>query len=125
VHPINDVVAKGVTLLPLVLLGFRGEVFVAAGPILTFYALFVHANVPWGFGPLRYVIVTPLFHRWHHTSEDEGLDKNFAGLFPIYDLVFGTFHMPAGQQPTRFGVLGDHVPEGLLGQLLYPFRRGA
>jgi sterol desaturase/sphingolipid hydroxylase (fatty acid hydroxylase superfamily) len=62
--------------------------------------------------------------RWHHTSEEEGLDKkNSAGLFPVYDLVFGTFYAPPGKPPIRFGVAGDGVPPGFWGQLAYPFRR--
>ena len=91
-------------------------------PFLTFYALLLHANVTWSYGPLRFVIASPVFHRWHHTTEEEGLDKNFAGLFPFIDLAFGTFYMPPGRQPSRFGVLRDDVPPRLMGQLLYPFR---
>ena len=79
----------------------------------------------WTFGPLRYALASPGFHRWHHTSQEEGLDKNFAGLFPFIDLLFGTFYMPVGRRPERFGVLNEEVPEGLLGQLAYPFRRAA
>ena len=30
-------------------------------------AAFVHANLNWTFGPLKYVVATPVFHRWHHT----------------------------------------------------------
>ncbi|HET8578957.1 MAG TPA: sterol desaturase family protein, partial [Methylomirabilota bacterium] len=91
----------------------------------TFYAILLHANVPWTLGPLRYAIASPAFHRWHHTSEAEGRDKNFAGLFPLWDLLFGTFYMPRGRQPMQFGVAGDPVPEGLWAQLCYPFRRPA
>jgi sterol desaturase/sphingolipid hydroxylase (fatty acid hydroxylase superfamily) len=69
------------------------------------------------------VIASPVFHRWHHTAEDEGLDKNFAGLFPAFDALFGTLYLPAGRQPRDFGVRGEAVPETLLGQLAYPFRR--
>jgi len=85
--------------------------------------LFIHANVNWSFGPLRYVIATPLFHRWHHTSESEGLDKNFAGMLPIWDMLFGTFYMPKGKVPTEFGVYGEAIPEDFIGQMLYPFKR--
>ena len=69
------------------------------------------------------MLASPVFHRWHHTSEDEGLDTNFAGLFPFIDLAFGTFHMPPDRLPTRFGLVHDDVPHGLVRQLLYPFRR--
>src|SRR5438477_457767 len=93
---------------------------VIAVVIVALYAIGLHANVRWTFGPLRYMLASPTFHRWHHTSEDAGLDKNFAGLFPIWDLMFGTFYLPR-TQPTRFGV-SDPVPDGIIGQLVWPFR---
>jgi sterol desaturase/sphingolipid hydroxylase (fatty acid hydroxylase superfamily) len=71
---------------------------------------------------LRYVISSPAFHRWHHTSASEGQDKNFAGFFPIWDLLFGTFYMPKGRQPTDFGI-SDPIPGDILRQLIWPFRR--
>ena len=69
------------------------------------------------------MIASPTFHRWHHTCEQEGLDKNFAGLFAFLDLLFGTFYMPPGRQPERFGLAGQQIPKTVLGQLAYPFRR--
>ena len=121
-HPINDVVSRIVQVLPLYWLGFNGAVLAAFVPFLTLYALLLHANLSWTYGPFGYLIASPAFHRWHHTSEEEGLDTNFAGLFPFIDLAFGTFYMPADRQPQRFGIVNDDVPEGLIGQLLYPFR---
>ncbi|MFO0613825.1 MAG: sterol desaturase family protein [Polyangiaceae bacterium] len=123
VHPVNEVVSRAALSLPLVFLGFDWRVFGAAAPALTLYAILLHADVPWTFGSLRFVIASPRFHRWHHTSADEGLDRNFAGLFPIWDLLFGTFYMPA-HEPTKFGVRED-VPTTILGQLAYPFRTRA
>jgi sterol desaturase/sphingolipid hydroxylase (fatty acid hydroxylase superfamily) len=105
-------------------MGFNGAALAAFVPFLTLYALFLHANVAWSFGPLRHLVASPVFHRWHHTSEAEGLDRNFAGLFPFIDLGFGTFYMPPGRQPQRFGIVGDDVPDGLWAQLRYPFRAG-
>jgi len=124
-HPVNDVVSRLVAALPVLLLGFSPLVLAGYVPFLSFYAILLHANVDWTFGRLRYVLASPVFHRWHHTSEREGLDKNFAGLFPFWDLLFGTFYMPEGRRPERFGLAGERVPEGLLGQLAYPFRRRA
>jgi sterol desaturase/sphingolipid hydroxylase (fatty acid hydroxylase superfamily) len=122
-HPVNDAVARIVQVLPLYLLGFDGLLLAGIVPFLTFYALMLHANLAWTFGPFRYVLASPAFHRWHHTSEEEGLDKNFSGLFPFIDLAFDTFYMPPGRQPQRFGIVDDDVPAGLVGQLVYPFRR--
>lgn len=123
VHPINEVGNRVLQVVPLYLLGFRGEALAALVPILTFWALLVHANLRWDFGPLRYIIASPTFHRWHHTSQEEGLDRNFAGLFPWIDALFGTLYMPRDRQPERFGITGEQVPSGLLGQLAYPFKR--
>jgi sterol desaturase/sphingolipid hydroxylase (fatty acid hydroxylase superfamily) len=123
VHPVNDVVAKLIQAVPLACLGFPLSALAAYVPFLTFYAILLHSNLGWSFGPLRYAIASPLFHRWHHTTEEQGLSRNFAPLFPFLDLAFGTFHMPRGQRPTFFGTIGTRVPDSFLGQLLFPFRR--
>ena len=122
-HPVNDVVSRIVQVLPLYWMGFSGVALAAFVPFLTFYALVLHANLNWTYGPFRFVIASPVFHRWHHTKEAEGLDRNFAGFFPFIDLAFGTFYMPPGREPREFGVAGDPVPVGLVPQLMYPFRR--
>ena len=121
VHPLNEAITRVAQVLPLYLLGFDARVLAGAVPLLTLYAIFLHANVSWDYGPLRYVIASPRFHRWHHTAEEEGLNKNFAGLFPWIDLLFGTFYMPPERVPFRFGVAGDRVPATFLAQLAYPF----
>lgn len=121
-HPVNEIVSAAVHAIVLVALGFRGSALAGALPLLTLYAILLHANVPWTFGPLRYVLASPAFHRWHHSAEQEGLDKNFAGLLPVWDLMFGTFHMPSDRTPQKFGVVGEHIPEGFFQQLLWPFR---
>lgn len=124
VHPVNDVVTNAVQAAPLLALGFSPGTLGAYVALLGLFAVLLHANVPWSFGPMRYVISSPVFHRWHHTTEKQGIDKNFAGFFPAWDLLFGTFYMPAGEQPMEFGVLGEAVPEGIWRQLLYPLRPG-
>ncbi|HEX6998388.1 MAG TPA: sterol desaturase family protein [Gammaproteobacteria bacterium] len=123
-HPVNDWLTRWAQASGLVLLGFSPVAVAAYVPFLTFYAIFLHANVSWGFGPLGRLVASPRFHRWHHTAEDEGLDKNFAGLFPFIDALFGTYYMPKDRLPTRFGIRDDDVPEGFWGQLAYPFRAG-
>jgi sterol desaturase/sphingolipid hydroxylase (fatty acid hydroxylase superfamily) len=73
---------------------------------------------------LRWLLATPEFHHWHHSSEDEAVDKNYAGFLPIYDVIFGTAHLP-DHISTRYGTRSDTVPEGYVAQFLYPFRRSA
>jgi len=91
VHPVNEWLSRWIQVSVLVVLGFNPMAVAAYLPFLTFYAIFIHANVSWGFGKFGWLIASPKFHRWHHTSEDEGLDKNFAVLFPWIDILFGTY----------------------------------
>lgn len=123
VHPVNEIGSRLAQVSPLVLVGYNAGVVVAFVPILTLYAIMLHANVSWNFGRLRYVIGSPVYHRWHHTSEKEGLDKDFAAMFPFVDWIFGTLYFPADRQPMQFGVPGEDIPNNLLKQLVYPFRK--
>lgn len=120
VHPVNDLMNKLAQATPVLLLGYNPLVTLSTAPILTFYALFLHANVNWDFGPFRAVIATPVFHRWHHSREREAWDKNFAGLLPIWDLIFGTYYMPKGRVPENFGIC-EPMPKSFFGQLWEPF----
>lgn len=120
IHPLNDIITKTIRIIPFVYLGFPLTALSAYLPILILFAVFQHANVPWRFGPLGYVITSPFYHRWHHTAAEEGLNKNFAGLFPVIDMMFGTFYLPK-HQPTQFGVK-ESIPSGFVQQMLYPFK---
>jgi sterol desaturase/sphingolipid hydroxylase (fatty acid hydroxylase superfamily) len=121
VHPLNDLVNRVIQAIVLLGIGFSPLSVAAYQPFLTLYAIFLHANVRVDFGPLRYLVATPAFHRWHHTSQAEGRDRNFAGLLPLWDWLFGTLYLPSGSHATRFGVDGSPLPRTWLGQLLYPF----
>lgn len=124
-HPVNDLLAFSVADAAVLLLGFSPAALLALAPFNTCYSALVHANLNWAFGPLRYVLASPVFHRWHHTLQAEGRDKNFASTFPILDLLLGTFYMPAGKVPEQFGIGDPTFPASFWGQVLYPFRRAA
>jgi sterol desaturase/sphingolipid hydroxylase (fatty acid hydroxylase superfamily) len=121
VHPLNAIGQRAPGALLVLALGFDLTAVAAAAPIFGLYGVLLHSRVDWRFGPLAWLVVTPAYHRWHHSTAVEG-GCNFAGLFPLWDLVFGTFHLPDGTAGD-FGT-GDHrVPETFTGQLLHPFRR--
>lgn len=123
-HPVNDALMRIVTTLPVVALGFSPVAVLGLLPVITFMAILVHANVDWDWGPLRGLVASPCFHRWHHSDEAAARDKNFAGLFPFWDILFGTYYMPPDRRPSGFGTQTP-VPAGLVGQLVFPFRRSA
>lgn len=53
--------------------------------------------------------------------EQRAWGKNYAGLLPIYDVIFGTFYVPP-EQPKVFGIYSEKMTENFVGQMLYPFR---
>ena len=122
VHPLNDLLAKLVRVIPFFVLGFTPTVLAAYVPALLLLGILLHANVPWSFGPLRYLLVTPQFHHWHHTAQREALDRNFAIHLPLIDWLFDTYYLPKDVWPERYGIEGNPVPSGYLKQLVHPFR---
>ncbi len=122
-HPVDLVFHSVLADVVLLLAGISPNVFVVLGPITIAHSAFVHANLDWTLGPLKYVIATPVFHRWHHTGVDRGGEKNFAATFPVLDLIFGTFYMPAGELPDRYGIDDRDFPTSFGAQLMHPFTR--
>ena len=120
-HPVNYLVANAALAVLARLTGFSETAILLAAPIFFFSGAWTHANLDWTFGPLRYVLASPVFHRWHHSADAQLRDKNFAPMFPVWDLLFGTFYMPRGARPAEFGAKG--VPGDMLGQLVHPLRR--
>jgi sterol desaturase/sphingolipid hydroxylase (fatty acid hydroxylase superfamily) len=82
----------------------------------------VHANLRWTYGRLGWVLNSPAAHRWHHHPE-VGKGHNFAvGILTLFDVLFGTFHLPPGECPTAAGI--DHpMPKSFWGLLRFPFKR--
>lgn len=120
-HPVNLFLGTIAVDVLLLLAGISPNIMLWVGPFTIFHSAFVHANLNWTLGPLRYVIATPVFHRWHHTSLERGGDTNFAGTFPLWDILFGTFRMPQNELPDNYGAENDIVPQDVGGQLAYPF----
>ncbi len=121
-HPLMPAVAGLAHAVPLLWVGIDPRVAMGVGPVVGLWAVLLHANVPWRFGLLRFVVATPMFHRWHHARDRAGAQGvNFAALFPIWDLIFRTYHCPA-REPEAFGT-DEPVPRTFFGQLAYPFRR--
>jgi sterol desaturase/sphingolipid hydroxylase (fatty acid hydroxylase superfamily) len=121
-HPVNIFLGSVAVDVVLLLAGISPNVLVFLGPFTIMHSAFVHANLNWTLGPFKYVLAGPVFHRWHHTAAARGGEKNFAGTFPVLDLMFGTFYMPKDTVPDSYGV-ADPMPPSFAAQMLYPFRR--
>lgn len=121
VHPLDTIISRMAVMLPLYFLGFSGKGMAPYALFLAVYPIYLHANLSWSYGPFRYLIAGPAFHRWHHSAERAALDKNFSGLFPFIDVLFGTAYFPA-RRSVRYGLYRQTIPGGVLSQWLYPFR---
>ncbi|WP_175948462.1 sterol desaturase family protein [Burkholderia pyrrocinia] len=122
-HILELIVTRVAVLGPLFVFGFEKSVVDAYIIIVGFQAVFNHANVHLPWGPLRYIFVTPDFHHWHHSSEDEAIDRNYATHFAFIDHLFGTAVKSTKTLPEKYGVVGDYVPDGFVRQQCFPFRR--
>jgi sterol desaturase/sphingolipid hydroxylase (fatty acid hydroxylase superfamily) len=120
-HILELLITRTLVLAPIYVLGFSKEVIDAYIVVVGFQAVFNHANVSVRLGPLRYLIVTPNFHHWHHSQDDEAIDKNYAAHFAFLDYAFGTAVKSDREWPAQYGVVGDYVPNGFWKQFKFPF----
>ncbi|MBK6613528.1 sterol desaturase family protein [Ottowia sp.] len=120
-HILELLITRTLVLAPIYVLGFSKDVIDAYIVIVGFQAVFNHCNVSVRLGPLRYVIVTPNFHHWHHSQDDEAIDKNYAAHYAFLDHLFGTAVQSDRPWPERYGVVGDYVPDGFIRQFKFPF----
>jgi lathosterol oxidase len=123
-HLVDIVVTRGLSFVPLYVLGFATPAIYAYLIFVSFHAVFIHANVRFDFRPLDWVLVTPRFHHWHHAAHAEAVDRNFAVHLPLIDRLLGTAYFPR-RWPEAYGIVGDPVPEGFGRQLVWPLRRRA
>jgi sterol desaturase/sphingolipid hydroxylase (fatty acid hydroxylase superfamily) len=123
-HMFEVIFTRVCVLAPLFVLGFSEAVMNAYIIIVGFQAVFNHANVHLPWGPLKYLIVTPDFHHWHHSQDDEAIDRNYAAHYAFLDYIFGTaVKVPKDRPfPARYGVVGDYMPDGFVNQQMFPFR---
>ena len=77
--------------LPLALIGFSPESLVYVSGLNLLYQFWIHTETVGKLGWLEYVMNTPSHHRVHHGRNPEYIDKNYAGVFIIWDKFFGTY----------------------------------
>jgi sterol desaturase/sphingolipid hydroxylase (fatty acid hydroxylase superfamily) len=120
-HPLDGIVIAPAFAF-LLGAGFDETTAGAVAVVQAVVGLFLHANVRWRLRPLHRFVATPEFHHWHHARGIEANHTNYSAFLPVWDVVFGTYRMPADRRPERYG-MDEPVPDGLLGQLRHPLRR--
>lgn len=107
-HPVDVIVTRLFGMTPLYVLGLAGAGVAGSGVpaavivLGTAWGFFIHSNLRLRLGIVEWIVATPFFHHWHHTS-GKPLDRNFAAMLPLLDRVFGTLHLPA-EWPRAYGL---------------------
>ena len=120
-HPLEDIVGQIVHVLLLLALGADPMSFVLVYLVLITLAKLSHTQIPWRYGPLYRVLVSPVFHGYHHSVDPDHHDRNFAVTFAFWDYLFGTAVPDHSPRPTRYGI-DEMRPDSLADALLGPFR---
>lgn len=90
--------------LPFFLLGYPSEVLFTVVSLNLIYQFWVHTEHVPKLGPIEWVFVTPSNHRVHHGRNAIYVDRNYGGVFIIWDRVFGTFQDELETEPVYFGL---------------------
>lgn len=118
-HFWGDSILKSLTIWPAAAMLISPTPEIVAGyGVIGLWHFFAHARLDANFGRWSWLINSPAYHRRHHSTLPEHYNSNFAGLFPIYDVIFGTYHRPEGFPPTGL----DSKPGSLREVLVWPLR---
>ena len=90
--------------IPLALLGVPLEMMVTIAALNLVYQFWVHTRHIDRLGVLDRLIVTPSNHRVHHAQNDRYIDRNYGGVFIIWDRMFGTFEPEDNDDPPIYGI---------------------
>lgn len=111
-HPISDVVRWVLTILPLkllVVINLNDALALAAFMGALHY--FQHTRAPFDFGWFGYVLGDNRFHFVHHSTKPKHYNKNFAAMFPVIDMMFGTYLKPESKVLPKTGLSNYQGPK--------------
>ncbi|MGQ0458057.1 MAG: sterol desaturase family protein [Hyphomicrobium sp.] len=126
-HPMDQIVMSIMDFVVLYFIGFSAEGMAIAILIKNLNNEFVHSNIVLDYPkPLKYILVSPNMHRWHHATEKAAHDKNYCVVFAIVDYVMGTYYVPDNALPNAYGSdnteLDDIERKNILTELWIPFK---
>jgi len=133
-HPVERVFSwLCIRWLPLAIIGSPPEVWALFYVVDAIWDYFIHSNIRMNLGPLGKVLVSPQYHRIHHSRLPQHTDRNFSDRFVIWDILFGTAYLnqteypPTGLQdvddfPHEKNLKPWHIVSIFLAQMWYPFK---
>jgi sterol desaturase/sphingolipid hydroxylase (fatty acid hydroxylase superfamily) len=109
VHAVEGAINLILLFIPLSVfrVGIPTDFYIAI--LLEWYRMVYHANIRTNYGPLKHILVTPQFHRIHHSNERRHADANFGVIFTFWDRLFGTHWNNYDEYPST-GVDDEGFP---------------
>lgn len=90
--------------LPMALLGIPAEIYISVGAMSLVYQFWVHTRHVPKLGWFEEFFVSPSNHRVHHAQNQVYIDRNYGGVFILWDRWFGTFQEELDDEPCIFGI---------------------
>ncbi|MFT7470863.1 MAG: alkylglycerol monooxygenase [Kiritimatiellia bacterium] len=90
--------------LPFFFLGFPAEILFTVVSLNLIYQFWVHTEHVPKLGPIEWLFVTPSNHRVHHARNKIYVDRNYGGVFILWDRIFGSFQEELAIEPAVFGL---------------------
>jgi len=92
-HPTDEAALAVALAIPFALLGGKADQFLLLNVLFAMHAGLTHSMLPWNFGWIgRWILVSPIGHRIHHSAIPEQFDMNYGMVFIIWDRIFGTYY---------------------------------
>jgi sterol desaturase/sphingolipid hydroxylase (fatty acid hydroxylase superfamily) len=121
IHVLEQLYVSLLMIIPAFLLGMPQPRWLPIILVQVFSETMQHSRLTWTFGPLRRLLVSPVFHSMHHSADARQYNGNYGRVFSLWDALFGTF-VHSDEPVVRQGVDGMVVPEKLTAQFIHPFR---
>jgi len=92
--------------IPMFLIGIPSYVFISVASLNLIYQFWVHSEHIPKLGWFENYFVTASNHRVHHAQNEQYIDKNYGGVFIIWDRMFGTHKIENEDEPCIYGIRG-------------------
>jgi len=120
IHWVDMTVFGTVKALPLMMLGHVDDVWMPYLPLMILQ-VFSHFDIDFHYGPvLGRFLVSPRYHRVHHSADPAQQNTNFGIIFSCWDYIFGTANADL-TRPAAFGLREVKVPDSFARQFFFPF----
>lgn len=100
----TEVLYQNIWWIWLPIIGFHPVMLMMMMSINLIYQFFLHTETVGKLGILEWFMNTPSHHRVHHGTNQQYLDRNHAGMFIIWDRLFGTFQAEKDDDPVVYGI---------------------